>query len=450
MILPPRNHSGTESQPIYVHALNDGKVLIDGELSESAVSISGNYYLLEGFDARTTAKQVIGVSGQRSDEAAHHVTLRRIVAYRDPIYGASLDEYILAGTNENSMVVGLHETSDVLFEDFAAFGRGRKTIQLYKSNKPTVRRVWARWDGNWPYAGGREMSLSCAYRSVDSICENVIATAGGSHDVNITPGEGIPTEISIKGEIIPEYLYVGGPEGIGSDGTPAQIDDPYGLDIAIAPYLTPATRDPQSINMKLLGSIIYADMNKRLKTTRGVLFGGTVYPSKGQKTTKIQDVAVWLPPKDLANGKPFILTDCDDDDFVNQPGGCSFLRGDNRLEAPKTITDITLIGGGTQGVQYISAIGTDWISTNVEEIVDEFVDNYGVDIFTDDGIGASICYRHVNGVLTEEPLWPWPMQDRIKAATERSLWDTADVRAEIEAVFGPIPAECIKEESANF
>ncbi len=192
--------------------------------------------------------------------------------------------------------------------------------------------------------------------------------------------------------------------------------------------------------MKLLGSVIYADASKRFKTTRGVLFGGTVYPSKGQKMTTIRDVAVWLPS---GGGKPFVLNNCDDDDFDNQPGGCSYLRGDDRLKAPKTMTDITLIGGGNPGVKYISAIGSDWIKTNIEEIVEEY-DNYGIDIFTDDGVGASICYRYVDGVLTNEPLWPWPMQGRIEAATDRSLWDTADVNAEIEAVFGPVPEECKK------
>ena len=196
--------------------------------------------------------------------------------------------------------------------------------------------------------------------------------------------------------------------------------------------------------MKLLGSIIYAVPGTRLRTTRGVLFGGSTYPSKGQKTTTIRDVAVYFP---VNTAKPFILNTCDDDDPVDLllPGGCSYLVGDSQAEAPKTYTNLSIIGGGiydgNAGVWRRSVFGVDWIGTNVEEILE---DDLGVDIFTDDGVGASICYRYVDGVLTSEPLWPWPMQDRIAAATERSLWDTADVNAEIEAVFGPIPGECKK------
>jgi hypothetical protein len=31
------------------------------------------------------------------------------------------------------------------------------------------------------------------------------------------------------------------------------------------------------------------------------------------------------------------------------------------------------------------------------------------------GSGAQLSNRYVNGVLTSEPLWPWPMESRIQA-----------------------------------
>ncbi len=51
-------------------------------------------------------------------------------------------------------------------------------------------------------------------------------------------------------------------------------------------------------------------------------------------------------------------------------------------------------------------------------------------------IGANVCYRYENGILTNVPLWPWPMGERIKK--ELGI----DVMAELEQLFGPIPAEC--------
>ncbi|OYT14051.1 MAG: hypothetical protein B6I19_01870, partial [Bacteroidetes bacterium 4572_114] len=46
-------------------------------------------------------------------------------------------------------------------------------------------------------------------------------------------------------------------------------------------------------------------------------------------------------------------------------------------------------------------------------------------------VGATICSRYVDGVLTGEPLWPWPMQDRILA--ELGI----DITAELTTKFGP-------------
>jgi hypothetical protein len=60
--------------------------------------------------------------------------------------------------------------------------------------------------------------------------------------------------------------------------------------------------------------------------------------------------------------------------------------------------------------------------------------------------GATVCYRYVDGVLTDEPLWPWPMNQRIVDAMILSGREPVDVTATIEQIFGPIPAECKGEE----
>ncbi|MFH0863736.1 MAG: hypothetical protein V1858_01415, partial [Candidatus Gottesmanbacteria bacterium] len=49
-------------------------------------------------------------------------------------------------------------------------------------------------------------------------------------------------------------------------------------------------------------------------------------------------------------------------------------------------------------------------------------------------IGAEVLYRYVDGVLTGDKLWPWPMEERIKNETGISvtwessggLWKTLD------------------------
>ena len=58
-----------------------------------------------------------------------------------------------------------------------------------------------------------------------------------------------------------------------------------------------------------------------------------------------------------------------------------------------------------------------------------------------------LCTRYVDGVLTPEPLWPWPMNERIKAARAQSGFPVVDVTAAVEAALGPIPAPCKGEAS---
>jgi hypothetical protein len=74
--------------------------------------------------------------------------------------------------------------------------------------------------------------------------------------------------------------------------------------------------------------------------------------------------------------------------------------------------------------------------------------------------GANLCYRWENGVKTTTPLWPWPMNERIKAATVaagayrgpcldctggRLARTEYDITASIEALLGTIPSACRRQ-----
>jgi hypothetical protein len=53
-----------------------------------------------------------------------------------------------------------------------------------------------------------------------------------------------------------------------------------------------------------------------------------------------------------------------------------------------------------------------------------------------------VCKRYVNGVLTNEGLWPWPMNQRIKDTLVQSGRAPVDVTQTMEGMFGSIPQEC--------
>jgi hypothetical protein len=71
--------------------------------------------------------------------------------------------------------------------------------------------------------------------------------------------------------------------------------------------------------------------------------------------------------------------------------------------------------------------------------------------------GAQVCFRYVDRTLTTTPLWPWPMNQRIRDATGSAgayggpcrgcigtfpMRTAVDVMADIEKLLGPIPAAC--------
>jgi hypothetical protein len=50
--------------------------------------------------------------------------------------------------------------------------------------------------------------------------------------------------------------------------------------------------------------------------------------------------------------------------------------------------------------------------------------------------------RYQNGTLTTQPLWPWPMNQRIVEATIKSGRTAVDVTATVESMLGTIPSAC--------
>ncbi len=50
--------------------------------------------------------------------------------------------------------------------------------------------------------------------------------------------------------------------------------------------------------------------------------------------------------------------------------------------------------------------------------------------------GADITHRYENGVLTDQPLWPWPMNQRIIDAMELAGYEPVDVTATVYGLAG--------------
>ena len=70
-------------------------------------------------------------------------------------------------------------------------------------------------------------------------------------------------------------------------------------------------------------------------------------------------------------------------------------------------------------------------------------DGVGCQSIYDNPAGAEICKRYVDRVLTNDPLFPWPMTQRIvDAMTFDDNTRVTDVDADVQAIFGTYPIAC--------
>ena len=168
-------------------------------------------------------------------------------------------------------------------------------------------------------------------------------------------------------------------------------------------------------NSKYLGSIAYIRAKDKAEYMIGL-----ARSSSSVAGITYKDVVIYIEPGSHLNLKPFSLPNLRSD-----RGG----PANNQL-----LANATEIGGAQ------SVIRGDWrVSSHVDvDSVSEapsIWDGPGND-------GARICKRYVNGVLTADPLWPWPMNQRIIDAMRESGRQPVDLTKTMEQMFGPIPSMC--------
>jgi hypothetical protein len=394
-------------------------VTIDGQFVHTPIRFRKNaWFAVEGINAKSGKPMVVWLDGSDNN------TFRRLVAW-----DATIDH--------NNAVIGVHRSSrGNLFEDVAAFGTARKVITNgYGGHDLTCRRCWFRWEGSI-YGGSRTVSL--AYNSTGGVFENVLATWSG---------ESMPqTYQVVKSKIHMTDFEPFRPAGIVSvdriDGVP-----------------------PKHASVSLRGSIVYTKATDRIPTTAARGTAGGVFPRLtifGLSSVNLQHVVSVMDPAHPRFNDLLGIS------LVRRPQNCT-VKG-AKCEDPvvnNTATNITSIRGSrTIGTHTGDAFGINGVAGKADE-TDWTVTKASVGtsraavqspwVTTVPENGAAVCSRTVNGVITSTPLWPWPMNERIKAATAtagpyrgpcptceggRATRTPTDVTADIEKLLGPIPASC--------
>ena len=210
--------------------------------------------------------------------------------------------------------------------------------------------------------GGPKMVYTLAYNNYDMLVENSIGTRSGekmkeSYDL-----------LDYKGHAIPGQSYRN-----------------YDVNQSYAVFAIDALKADKNARARLLGSIAYITAKDTFKPQR--LFLVTKLDS-----VEIADTLGYVEPGSHTNVRTFAL--------YGLKGS-----GDSSGAMSLRARDLTSIGGAGP------FLGKDWLARNILQLRSPAHDPED-NAFTSTR-GARLCNRYVDGTLTSEPLWPWPMNQRI-------------------------------------
>src|SRR4030095_5472046 len=291
---------------------------------------------------------------------------------------------------------------NVLMEDVATFGPSRNPIELYGDagkvghTRSSVRRDWGMWNSTSTPDGPREV-IQNLYHGQHHYLENVITTWSCQPLGSCYPGSG-----------------------------------------ATMGHLTPGANVGESADMRISGWIAY---QKSSDSFNGPGLFVTQFFSGANPA-----------PMLIENSVLYRQNPCLDCPFPNQLLQLQQVNCQNCL-----IKDTTIIGGDANPASdfIYQPEGGSWQRTNIARATTPS----GVpNIWNGAGTsGARVCYQYQNGTLTKTPLWPWPMDTRIRAALLRN-WNAGgpgarhpdtvfggvgkSVTQQMEDLFGNIPSEC--------
>lgn len=376
-LVQPNVRNGQLGKPITIKALNDGQAVIDGQGANYPVRLGdnwgpngviGEWFVVEGIVARNGGLGAIRI------EKGNHNVVRRVSAYN-------------ASTDDNSLVLAINWGSDNLVEDCVVAGTGRYMINVFTSNNNTVRRCFTRWDSwegrnfcgvTWP--NGNNVGI---YNSNNTTIENVIAYGRSltgifiqANDASVSANNNqiLGSMALLQGRDYDGSVWTYGTGQAQPTSRPGPTHNPYGpaCDTGITQW---------SWGNHRTGFTLWGQGELRANVFRDVLATGNVglgfsamQPSGPGSVGTIVDHAT------LTNNG------ADLQDWEAKQGGNIY------------------IGGGDVTVTNSRIDGSQWATQ---------------------GEGARLEYRYVDRTLTEQPLWPWPMESRIQSELGLSVNELA-------------------------
>jgi len=387
------NISGTQTEPIIIRSENDGMAIIDGQENRLACNVAGinnNDHIhdirLDGFVCINSLRSAIIVNN------ADRIVLKKISAAN-------------AGSTGNYHVFDISYATDILAEDVIAYGTGRQSYDVYESNRVTLRRCWGKWEGH--AGGGGPNGFIQIYGSDDSIVENCIGTMK----------ESMPD--TVQGIVVWANTY----------NDSADRNKIYGNIVYNLSFWAYANSSAQHLiqnnefynNVSLwnkYGLYQRADRNMLIKnytcanTSTSCYVLQTVYKS-GNCSSYDQNWAI----KGFVKNSSFLFGDVG---IQNDSTSCGLVSFNNLYNNLYNFSR-PYLQGASLGLGEISVDPNYSTSTYGNGAYLKKPSNLIGKGENGENIGAEVLYRYVNGELTSELLWPWPMEDRICRETGNSV-----------------------------
>lgn len=377
--LNPNVRNGTKDNPITIRAQNDGQAIIDGDTIRSpVVKLGGNfegepgqnpvgdYFVIEGITAINSSGSVYSITGQYN-------VLRRISGYN-------------ANTDTNAHVIEIwgNRGNSNLIEDCVAAGTGRKMIMIFKAEQNVIRRCLADWREHdsrlwhdcWPWGDGIEI-----YNASNNIIENSIAFSRNPTYAIHVQAQGDSRAIGNK--VLGSMAILA---GMKEDGVTPMLPEWQGP-------------RPQPTKYTCVRNFDWP----------GQMSGFGVYEGDAQVSDNLwQDILAWGNA-----GLGLVWT-------IGNEGHPA--TGNNQINRA------TIFNNGLNNSDFFGGDGTDSVQADLERygsVNNSYIETIytGSGYTSMEGEGARLTHRYINGVLTEKPLWPWPMEDRIQSELGYSVTD---------------------------
>lgn len=355
-----------------VRAKNDGGAIFDGGGTTIPCAVVGNDITLEGVHCRDGSPAAVSVVD------SSNISIRRVTAH----------------TGVSRYVFRVQRGTDVLLEDVAAWGPATHDFFIADSLRTTVRRCWARWETSDDMYSATFVLTDDA---VNSRVENCVL-------MSTAPADAIKSTVGFN-------LY---------------------------------SASQRVNNSTLSGNVVYgmpnwaAVVSSESSRIEGNQWFDTVLMTSGGGLFQRSDASFAVER----------LTSVGHEDrgaFVI--GAHSFEPKDVDFAIGGFVRD-SVLGLATEGFHVFPEYVTSFSHTNntlfaldmpyrgsVTPDPSEMITQPGYDearyglgaylIRNELGTGAEVLYQTIDGVLTDTPLWPWPLEDRIAAESGSSVtWES--------------------------